>query len=151
MAKPSPTPRFRFSLLALFGFVTFAAIACAMLVAKPLVWSLRVLVFTLLAWGGIAAVYGKNTSRAFWFGFIATGWGYMAFEHFIGAPGRLPANLAIDMLVRMGFGSGGMLIDGEVIEQIAYLVCTTMLGIIGGLLARHLCLRREREKTLPKI
>jgi len=66
--------------------------------AKPLenmMWSIRIVVFILLAWGGIAAVYGQKTSRAFWLGFIVTGWGYMAFEHFIGAPGRLPLRIRL--------------------------------------------------------
>jgi hypothetical protein len=101
-----------------------------------------------LAWGAIAAVYGRSTSRAFWFGFISTGWGYMAFEHFTGTPGRLPASLAIDIFVRMGIDPfGGRQIKMETIERIAYLVCVVILGFIGGIVARYLHLRRER---LPK-
>ena len=70
----------------------------------------------------------------------------MAFEHFAGTPGRLPASLVINMLARMEFDSGGKFVTLQLFEQIAYFACTAMTGFVGGLVAHHLRLRRERER-----
>src|SRR6266404_5284350 len=72
-------PRFRFSLLALFGFVTFAAIACAALANPTEAWAIATLtlVLAVLACSMLAAIYGFGQRRAFWLGFSIFGWGHI--------------------------------------------------------------------------
>jgi hypothetical protein len=74
--------RFRFSLLAMFGFVAVVAVACAALARPSQLWLVVVSASSLgcLFYAVLAAAYGRNARRAFWLGFAVVGWGYVALE-----------------------------------------------------------------------
>ncbi len=75
MTKPSPIPRFHFSLLTLFGFVTFAAIGCAAVASGSEGWCVCIVtsVFAFLGFAALVSIYGQNDRRAFWVGFAVIG------------------------------------------------------------------------------
>jgi hypothetical protein len=72
--------RFGFSLLALLGVVTIAAIGCAALANATEAWAVLIVssAFSLLAFGVLSSINGKGHRRAFWLGFVAVGLGYDA-------------------------------------------------------------------------
>ena len=74
--------RFRFNLLTLFGFVAIVAVGCAALARPSQLWLVVVSGASLagLFYAVLAAVYGRNASRAFWVGVAVVGWGYVALE-----------------------------------------------------------------------
>jgi hypothetical protein len=74
--------RYRFSLLAMFGFVAVVAVACAALARPSQLWLVVVSASSLgcLFYAVLAAAYGRNARRAFWLGFAVVGWGYVAVE-----------------------------------------------------------------------
>jgi len=74
--------RFRFSLLAMFGFVAVVAVGCAALAKPSQLWLVVVSALSLasLFYAVLAAAYGRNAKRAFWLGFAVVGWGYVTLE-----------------------------------------------------------------------
>src|SRR5258708_7721943 len=84
MSKPSPSPRFRFSLPALFGFVAIVAVCCAALIQQTEFWKSVIEVAALggLFFAAITALYGKGSARAFGAGFAVVGWGYFFVQQF---------------------------------------------------------------------
>jgi hypothetical protein len=69
----------RFTLLSLFGAVTFAAVGCAAMVQPSLVWTSAIwtVVITLLTGAAIRCFYTADRRRAFYIGFSVFGWGHM--------------------------------------------------------------------------
>ncbi len=151
-------PRFRFSLLALLGFVTAAAVCCAALVKPTEFWEAVIEVAALgaLFFAAITALYGQGAAKAFGAGFTVVGWGYywmQQFERFGLTTQRI--SLELQDLIHpaqpgLGGGGGGVFnippggaVQGEFLE-IARWLWPVLLGLIGGLAARHLYLRRER-------
>jgi hypothetical protein len=164
-------PRFRFSLLALFGFVTFAAVGCAALTSGSEGWCVCIVtsVFAFLGFAALVAIYGQLNRRAFWVGFAVIGWLYMGVfainwpsgtesQEGVGSLGShfLPGWALNHLLantptldgdtwgVGVAWGTDGQLragrryISGQCISAL-------VSAIIGGLVARHLYLRRERD------
>ncbi|HEV3007299.1 MAG TPA: hypothetical protein VGX78_22705 [Pirellulales bacterium] len=74
--------RFNFNLLTLFGFVAVVAVACAALARPSQLWLVVVSALSQasLFYAVLAAAYGRNARRAFWFGFAVVGWGYVVLE-----------------------------------------------------------------------
>ncbi|HVC98824.1 MAG TPA: hypothetical protein VND64_34485 [Pirellulales bacterium] len=74
--------RFHFSLLAMFGFVAVVAVACAALARPSQLWLVVVSASSLgcLFYAVLAAAYGRNARRAFWLGYAAFAWGYVALQ-----------------------------------------------------------------------
>src|SRR5438105_1730532 len=74
--SPSPAQRFRFSLLALFGFVASVALGCAALTNPSEFWNALIgsaaLVYLLLA--PLGAFFCRNANRAFWAAFAVVAW-----------------------------------------------------------------------------
>lgn len=69
----------RFSLRWLMGSVSFLAVSCGLLVyARPITASCTLGATFLLLFAGIPlSVYGSGERRAFWFGFVLFGLGYL--------------------------------------------------------------------------
>jgi hypothetical protein len=160
-------PRFRFSLLALFGFVTLAAVGCAALARPTMLWVtiIQGVVFACLFFAVLAAIYGQRASRAFWVGFAVVGWGYMGAQQFLlvdvaQRPTVLIAARLQDLIHPRDIGDGTFTLTGgrgqplpvnwreiEAFLKIIAWLWPLLFGFIGGLVARYLCLRRERESA----
>jgi hypothetical protein len=149
-------PRFRFSLLALFGCVTVAAIACAALINPTKAWCSGVItsVFVLLFFAVLSVIYGSEQRRAFWVGFAVVGWGYILMHAFLGHL-QIAGYLATSQLLTMTVGIEpelspySNLVDPEAAEHvlermaIGHALWMLALGFVGGIVARYLYLRRE--------
>src|SRR5262245_19512586 len=70
----------RFPLISLFAFTALAAVSCAALVNPTEVWTIEIVtcVVASLFFGGLVAMHGEGTGRAFWQGYTLTGWSYLA-------------------------------------------------------------------------
>ncbi|HEV7226153.1 MAG TPA: hypothetical protein VGN42_25825, partial [Pirellulales bacterium] len=100
--------------------------------------------FVSLCFGSMVAVFGRGVSRSFWSGFIILGWSYILFE-------RPRAFLATDWIVHQWMGSPeNAIANTDKWTQTYYIGLSLwglLIGIVGGLVGRHLHLRREREKA----
>jgi hypothetical protein len=162
--------RFRFSLLALFGFVTFASVGCAALASGNEAWCVVIATAT-LATLGIAvflSIFGRGQRRAFSRGFAVNGWIYLGFFYLnIGQPSGRPETFsysyyfATSWVLEKYCTSTGREItfelnrgDDEAKFMQTYFIgqslWTILLGFVGGLSARHLYLRREQREPGQK-
>ncbi|HVC92988.1 MAG TPA: hypothetical protein VND64_04820 [Pirellulales bacterium] len=149
-------PRFRFSLLALFWFIAATAIGCAA-VAKPNVFWVSVVAsagLVVLIFVPIGALFCRNAIRAFWAGFALAAWGYMCFRHLHMHSGYSSALLPTTRLLvefinarGLDFAFGAEPNDAHRLLYIGEMLWSLLLGFIGGIVARYLYIRRERESS----
>jgi hypothetical protein len=154
-------PRFRFSLLAMFGFVAFVAVFCAALASHTRFWlgTIQAIVYVILVIATANGAYGSLNSRPFWLGFAVAGWGFLLANAMPGSQ-FLPT---VTMTEKLQFAIQGDYLlshgsepirtfrvarsDWELTQEIAQWLWSLVLGFIGGLVARHLYLRREHQST----
>lgn len=140
--------RFRFSLLALFGFVAIVCVGCAALTKPSTVWcwiatgALLVLLFFSL----LAVVYGEGASRAFWVGVAIVGWGFTGVQCIEShASWSWPLNTShlvenvATAIVEPGISPSSPFHQWQRIAK-AYL--TLLLACVGGVVARRLYFRQ---------
>jgi hypothetical protein len=157
-------PRFRFSLLTLFGFVAAMAVVCAALARPTMLWVtvIQGFAFGCLFFSVLAAIYGQRSSRAFWVGFAVVGWGYIGAQQFLlidvaERPTLLISSHLQTLIHPTKTTIGGvpvtngrgqpLAINGIEINAFLKVVgwlWPLLLGFIGGMVSRHLYLRRER-------
>jgi hypothetical protein len=161
-------PRFRFSLLALFGFVGVTAVVFAALASPNESWLMITKGLTLgcLFFSALAGIYGHRVGRAFWVGFAVVGWGYFVVQQEFEPPQDLPTGRISDRLQRLIHPDGPLIQLGDShnppiqpanwlkllwFKMILTWLWPLVLGFVGGLIACHLYLRRERERlAMPK-
>jgi len=154
-------PRFGYSLLALFGFVTFTAMGCAALTNPTSAWLAAIvshgMACILLA--PVAAIYSREDTRAFLAGFAIVAWAYQFFFLIdtlgwrdINVNSLLPTSQLLEFLGDLeGLDYEHVKKDGESMQRLLYIgemLWTILFGFVGGLVARYLYLRRERD--VPK-
>jgi hypothetical protein len=161
---------FRFSLLALFGFVAFVAAGCAAL-ARPselleIIVSAAMLACLLFA--VLASIIDQwSPRRAFWIGFAIAGWGFFlvnANPHSRFLPTtrmtvwlQLATQAEDDPLAEFRdnerdfqVARRGLQERWELTQETAQWLWPLAFGALGGLVARHLYFRRERERNATK-
>jgi hypothetical protein len=161
-------------LLALFGVVTFVAVGCAALANPSKGWCACVTTsaFAFLLFAAVLAVYGRSANRAFWLGFVLCGGGYVYLQESFDDPPFAyiydvspdgPASIDTTTLAttwllevlcerKLGFWpSEAKTADEQNIRlrflRIGQSLWALLFGLAGGLVARHLYLRRERQAT----
>jgi hypothetical protein len=151
-------PRFRSSLLALFGFVTVVAVGCAALVNPTDIWAIAVVTSTvaILTFGVLAAIFGFGETRAFWSGFSIVGWGHIVLSLILDGT-YLGSHLATLRVLEAAFeqqiestgmlGNTTLIAPDEHAMSIGIALWSLLLGFLAGLVARHLYLWRERQST----
>lgn len=137
--------RFRFSLSALLGFVTFAAVACAALATPTKLWQIAIAAITLacLFYAPLAAFYGSNARRAFWVGFAVVGWSY-----FLTQSHALPTQMATQVLMELRYGSSPRDVAAVWFSQTVDWIWSFVLAFVGGLVAVRLYLRQEQRAEI---
>jgi hypothetical protein len=150
--------------MALFGFVTVAAIGCAALANPTVPWAIGVVsaVFATLAFSILAAIYGLGRRRSFWLGFAIVGWGHVLLYVLMNNTGTTLQNYILTYWASTALyqDQSEPVVVGNVVEQlitmgpnygeksnILFAILSLGSAFIGGLVARHLYLRRERQVT----
>jgi hypothetical protein len=138
----------------LFAFVSAAAMAAAALAKPTYTWCCyaTATAFSLLLFSLPCALYGGGGSRAFWTGFAAVGFGVVGVLYLEGHSGSSswPVNVShlLEPIRDAVFPNQpriGPFTPYHAWLRIAKVVITLLLAFAGGLVARHLFLRRERE------
>lgn len=142
---------FRFSLSALLWFVVVVAIASAA-IASPLGWwntAFKATTLCCLFFAILAAVHGRQTLQAFWFGFAVVGWSYFALEYIPVVAAALPTSSLswkISAIVHPAkFASGAItnLNEAQACGEVIRWLWPILLGIVGGLVAHSLRASRD--------
>src|SRR5438105_2144431 len=138
----------RFSLLALIGFVTLAAIGCAALVDASELWLATVSTgtFVIVATAVLVGLYGQATGKAFGGGFAICSLAYLALAWTTyGRNMFLTEWLLIDLHRAVATRTNtGVIIRPHAgyFMPIGQQLWALLIGCLGGLLASYLCQRR---------
>ena len=113
---------FRFSLTALLGLVSFAALGCAALANATDLWRecMVTLMLGLLLTATLAAIIWRGERRALATGFAVFGWAYMllAFVSALGVRGDLLTDRLIARLYEVAQGSDQQQIEKNYIDEV---------------------------------
>ena len=145
----------RFSILALFGIVAYAAIAFASILNLESTWSMAIptLSFALLLSAILALVYSEASERAFWFGFTLFGWGYFM-TAFI--PIGLPLITSLHLETGYYLAEEYMLAEDPTdvmggreiaFHYVMHAFLTPIIGVFGGVIGKLLFWRRQKQRA----
>ena len=153
--RATPGGRLSFSLRAMFLVIAWVGLACASLVKPSQVWAsvTGFVSLLLLCFAVLGTVYIRGEWRAFWCGFAILGWGHLfLWELMNHTTFNLPTAHLTSQVNELLFPSfapmSGAQAQALVEHRTSFAVAawwhsSLLLGILGGITARWLCVRNS--------